>query len=201
MKLKVSIIITSFNRGHCIGNAIRSALRQNYENLEVIVTDNCSTDNTDEVIKEFLSDKRFIYSKNAVNIGMIENFSKGINELATGDFVSFISSDDYLVYDNFISDAVKLIEKYNNLKLVFSKCGGISPLSPNEKIEFVNSSLFKQEYYHGRDLFIKLTNNLGLGFGGCLLNREIAIKNGIFQFNTLAFDAHIVFKLNFRILK
>jgi len=195
MDIKVSIIITSFNREKFISKAIKSALSQTYSNIEVIVTDNCSTDKTDEVILEFLSDPRFIYSKNPTNIGMVPNFEKGIYELAKGDFVTFLSSDDYFIDDNFISDAVGLIEKYPNLNLVFCKCGVTTFDDENKILDVVETSLFNKEFYNGKDLFLLLANTLGLGFGGGIMHREAAIKNGIFKNDFQSADFHIVFKL------
>ena len=49
----VSIVITSYNRAHTIEKAIESALGQDYQNLEIIISDNNSTDNTDEVVKKY----------------------------------------------------------------------------------------------------------------------------------------------------
>jgi glycosyltransferase involved in cell wall biosynthesis len=190
--VKVSVIITSYNRGHFIADAIRSALNQNYPNLEVIITDNNSTDNTDIVVKEFLTDPRIVYSKNKTNIGMIPNFSKGIYELACGEYVTFLSCDDYFTDNNFISESILLMNKYPNVTLVFCKTGMVTSKNPNSIIDVVDTSLFKQEFYRGIDLFLKLANRLGLGFGGCLLHRQSALKNGIFKFDTPSADFHII---------
>ncbi|MBS1757264.1 MAG: glycosyltransferase, partial [Bacteroidetes bacterium] len=49
----VSIVITSYNRAHYIEEAIRSALAQDYRNLEIIISDNCSTDGSSEIFKKY----------------------------------------------------------------------------------------------------------------------------------------------------
>src|SRR5262245_45552735 len=110
----VSIVITSYNRARWIGKAIESALAQDYPNIEIIVSDNCSTDNSDEIIKSYCHDPRIRYSRNAENIGMIPNFQKAFFEIAKGDYITNISSDDYLVHPQFISKAVDIINKYEN---------------------------------------------------------------------------------------
>ena len=65
----VSIIMPSYNTGKYISETIESVLAQTYKNWELIIVDDCSTDDTDEVVKKFLSDKRIRYLKNPQNSG------------------------------------------------------------------------------------------------------------------------------------
>ncbi|KOY50664.1 Glycosyl transferase family [Polaribacter dokdonensis DSW-5] len=88
----VSVIIPSYNRGSTIKLAIQSVLDQTYKNIEVIVIDDGSTDNTEEIILELNSDK-VSYYKNAKNIGACGSRNRGIN-LAKGDYIAFQDSDD-----------------------------------------------------------------------------------------------------------
>ena len=81
----VSVIITSYNRAGMISKAIESALMQDYTNLEIIVSDNCSDDDTEKVIVKYLSDPRFRFSRNSENIGMIPNFRKATYEISKGE--------------------------------------------------------------------------------------------------------------------
>ena len=54
----VSVVITSYNRANLIEVAIQSVLAQDYQNLEIIISDNCSTDNTYEVMEKYLSNTK-----------------------------------------------------------------------------------------------------------------------------------------------
>ena len=121
IKPLVSIIITSFNREKFIEMAIQSALNQDYPNLEIIISDNNSTDNSDTIIKKYMHDKRIKYFVNDVNIGMTPNFKLATEQRAKGEYITYISSDDYLLSDKFISNAVDLINKYPNIVLVIAK--------------------------------------------------------------------------------
>lgn len=93
----VSICIPTYNRAGMIGRAIESALGQTYRNIEVIVIDNSSSDNTDAVVAAY-TDERLTYVKNEKNLGLFGNFNRCI-ELATGKFLHILHSDDYIVPD------------------------------------------------------------------------------------------------------
>ena len=63
----VSIIMPSYNTAKYIGESIDSVLAQTYSDWELIIVDDCSTDNTDEVVSKYLSDPRIRYLKNEKN--------------------------------------------------------------------------------------------------------------------------------------
>ena len=69
MQELVSIIMPSYNTGRFIKETIESVLSQTYSNWELIIVDDCSTDDTDEVVKPYLSDERIKYLKNEKNSG------------------------------------------------------------------------------------------------------------------------------------
>ena len=105
----VSIIIPTYNRQEFIKDAINCAINQYYHNIEIIIVDNCSTDNTMSVVEDFANkDKRIKYFKNNENIGPVNNWKKCI-DIASGDFVKILWSDD-LIEKDFISDSIKLFD-------------------------------------------------------------------------------------------
>ena len=93
-KPKVSIVIPAYNYGQFVGKAIQSVLDQSFRDIELIVMDNASTDNTQEVVKSFLHDKRLIYVHNGSNIGAEESTYKGIDK-AKGEYLILLAADDY----------------------------------------------------------------------------------------------------------
>ena len=94
MKLpRVSICIPSYNCGAFIGKTIQSVLNQTYQDFEIIVVDDCSTDNSEEVIKSF-KDPRIRFFRNEKNLGMVPNTNKAVR-LARGEFVDILHPDDY----------------------------------------------------------------------------------------------------------
>lgn len=89
----VSIVMPSFNTGLFIAETINSVLNQTYEKWELLIVDDCSTDNTDEVIKPYLADKRIRYIKNEKNSGAAVSRNKALRE-ARGRWIAFLDSDD-----------------------------------------------------------------------------------------------------------
>lgn len=92
----VSVIITSYNYAHYIGESIASVLTQDFASLELIVVDNASTDNTDDVVAAFAADPRLRYIKNETNIGLTPNHNRGLG-FARGAYIVFCSADDRLL--------------------------------------------------------------------------------------------------------
>jgi glycosyltransferase involved in cell wall biosynthesis len=88
-----SIIIPTYNRAHLIGNTIQSVLSQSYPHFEIIVVDDGSTDNTEDVIASFDSPKiRYIKIKNSER-GYARNYGA---KQAKGEWLYFLDSDDKL---------------------------------------------------------------------------------------------------------
>ena len=91
---KVSIITPSYNCGSYISDTIESVLAQTHTNWEMVIVDDCSTDDTCEVVAEYAAaDSRIIYHKLEQNSGAAVARTKAM-ELADGDFMAFLDSDD-----------------------------------------------------------------------------------------------------------
>lgn len=91
----VSIIMPSYNTGKFIEETINSVISQTYSNWELIIVDDCSTDNTDEILKN-INDDRIIYLKNEKNSGAAVSRNKALRE-AKGRWMAFLDSDDLWV--------------------------------------------------------------------------------------------------------
>jgi glycosyltransferase involved in cell wall biosynthesis len=87
---KVSVIIPNYNYARFVGEAIESVISQTYPNIEIIVVNNGSTDNSLEILKEF-GDR--IYLVNQKNLGQSGARKSGLSK-ATGDFIAFLDADD-----------------------------------------------------------------------------------------------------------
>lgn len=89
----VSVVIPSYNHAHFLPRALQSVQRQGWQNWEILVVDNCSTDGTDEVLKDWQGERVRVYKVN--NRGVIAvSRNKGIQE-ARGEWIAFLDSDDW----------------------------------------------------------------------------------------------------------
>ena len=89
----VSIIMPSFNTARFLHETISSVLAQTYENWELILVDDCSSDDTDQVVEKYLSDERIHYLKNETNSGAAVSRNRALRE-AKGKWIAFLDSDD-----------------------------------------------------------------------------------------------------------
>jgi len=195
----VSLVITSYNRDHFIEYAIKSALAQDYPNLEIIISDNCSTDNTDQVVSKYLDDPRIKYSVNDSNIGMLANFDKATRELASGKYITYVSSDDYLVNPTFVSKAVEKI--MGNPQIVVVTGVLIVESTATKSFQFASSylhykkSFYKLPYVNGREVFLRYPDCVSISFGGALVDRQKLIEVDVFHGKVLYGDAQVILKL------
>lgn len=155
----VSVCIPTFNAEKYIRETIDSVLNQSYQNLEVIILDDCSTDRTLE-IAESIGDPRITIHKNSRNMGPIESWSK-LLDYAGGDYLKLLCHDDVLYQDCISSQVAVLVEKRNVVLVASNRNiideGGSIVCSPRR---------FKQnKYIDGRSLLIaslrKGTNIIG----------------------------------------
>ena len=125
----VSVIIPTFNRGYCIEKSITSVLQQTYENIELIIVDDGSTDNTEEIVLS-IEDSRIRYIKVDGNKGANHARNLGIKE-SKGQYIAFNDSDDIwnlkklekqmklmLSLDDSYGVVYSLFDKYKNNILV-----------------------------------------------------------------------------------
>ena len=105
---KISVIIPTYNRGNVLLKSVESVLNQTYDNIELIIVDDGSTDNTKDIVKKLqLEDKRIKYVSYKKNKGACHARNVGIKK-ATGKYIAFQDSDDVFMCD-------KLEKQYTNM--------------------------------------------------------------------------------------
>ncbi len=101
---KISVVLVAYNRGHLLSRTIDSLLAQTVRDFELIISDDCSTDDTEAIARAYeRQDARVRYRRNQRNLGMPENLNAGIRA-ASGEFVANLHDGD--VYDP------RLLEKW-----------------------------------------------------------------------------------------
>lgn len=106
----VSIVMPSYNTASYIEKSVQSVINQTYTNWELIIVDDCSTDNTDEVLSK-IHDERIRYFKNDKNSGAAVSRNKALRE-ARGQWVAFLDSDDLWMPEK-LEEQISFMKKNN----------------------------------------------------------------------------------------
>lgn len=114
----VSFVVPCYRLGHLLHECIASILNQGHTELELLVMDDCSPDNTSEVVGSF-SDPRIKYVRNSENFGHIRNYNRGI-AASRGKYVWLISADDLLRRRYALEHYVQIMESHPSVGYVFS---------------------------------------------------------------------------------
>jgi glycosyltransferase involved in cell wall biosynthesis len=109
-----SVVIPTYNRAAFIEATLQSVLAQTYRNYEIIVVDNCSTDNTDEVLERFIRAGQIRFIKHEQNYERARSRNTGMSN-ARGDFLTLLDSDDFM-YPNNLADAAEYARANPNIK-------------------------------------------------------------------------------------
>ncbi|MES3016276.1 MAG: glycosyltransferase family 2 protein [Bacteroidota bacterium] len=174
---KVTIIIGTFNRAELLKTAITGGLIQDYPNLEILITDNASTDNTRDVVEEFQrADERIKYYRNDTNIGASENYKRAFFNLADSDWAMFVSDDDYLTDPRFISDGMNAILLNGEDEVAFYQSGVETYYeTTNTRIEFV-PNIEEGKIFEPKEYFLEYFNINFFSFTTTLFNRKAILE-------------------------
>jgi glycosyltransferase involved in cell wall biosynthesis len=124
----VSLVIPCFNHGNTLARAVESGLRQGDECLEIIVVDDCSSDNSPSVAMKLTNDnKKLQFESTLVNSGPGRARNVGVKK-ARGKYISFLDADDELTDAGFFSDALKLFSIDAEMKVVKSEMEFFDPV-------------------------------------------------------------------------
>ena len=107
----ISIIMPTYKRGEMITEAIDSVLRQTYQNYEIIIVNDCSPDNTDEIIqKHYENNEKVKYYHNEKNSGAGVTRKNGYLK-SNGEYLIFMDDDDYYTDNEFFAKAMRIFEE------------------------------------------------------------------------------------------
>lgn len=169
---KVSVIIPNYNHAPYLDARIQSILNQTYQDFELIILDDCSTDNSREVIEKYRSDKhltQIVY--NEQNCGKVfSQWKRGI-ELAQGELIWIAESDD--VSDlNFLETLVSKFENYPTLSLAFCK----SWMFDNEGNKWkANQDNVSEGFFEGKFFITKVMSSSCIMYNAssCLFRKSV----------------------------
>ena len=192
----ISIIIPTFNQANYLPLAINSCLSQTYPRLEIIVSDDCSSDSTAEVMTQFSDYQNIFYYRQTENLGRVGNYRKLLNEYASGEWVLNLDGDDYYNEDTFVERALKTMSTFKSEDVVFIMSGKrvVNTMTLSERIRPV---VKKNRIVSGKDYFKNEYFSLdNFSHSAAIFRRSAAKKVGFYTFDSVNTDAHSFLRLS-----
>ena len=107
----ITVVMTLYNQAHCIHKGLRSVQNQSIKNIEIIIVDDCSFDNSTDVIKEFQKDDpRIILISHESNKGEMKSRTDGIRK-AKGKYITILYGDDAFIHKDILKNSLFIINK------------------------------------------------------------------------------------------
>lgn len=167
----VSILIPTYNREKYIGEAIESAINQTYKNIEIVIVDNCSTDNTWKILQSYkLKDGRVQIFQNEKNIGPVYNWVECFKR-AKGEYTKILWSDDWMSLD-FIENAISVFN--NDIGFVISPQQILNDKEILSNVDYLEKRYSQREYLESVLLYDKYSFPVS---PGCAVFRTRDILN------------------------
>ena len=186
----VSIICLAFNHEKFVVETLNSVIQQNYTPIELIIVDDCSSDNTKSIIKNWLkSNPEVQYFSNEINIGNTKSFNNAL-KISKGDYIIDLAADDLLL-PNGIQNQINAFQKskFKNLGVVYGNA------------EIINEDGSFNSFYFPVDQSGKVISNRTIGdiycsvlsSGDSICSVSAMIKKSVFDFlegydETLAYE-------------
>lgn len=190
---RVSIMIPTYNQSEFLQQSVESAMAQDYPNLEIIVSDDASTDATREIMGQYTGDPRVRYFQNETNLGRVANYRLTLYKRVGGEWVLNLDGDDRLTEPTFISKAVRAAQRQTNTVLVCGRCAEVSPEGVRRVLP---TNANAPRFMEGKDLFRALPKGwLNIFHLAALYRRETALRIGFYRLDTLSSDRESLYRL------
>ncbi len=182
---KVSVGLPTYNRAFTLEQTINTVLKQDYANIELVISDNASTDQTQAICEEFsYKDKRVKYLRQKRNRGLTANYEEVLNN-SSGEFFMWIADDDW-IDSSYISECLKALLKEKDLSLVAGKViyyRQDNSVYEGRKINHLQNSGLSRLL----DYYLKLRDNGS--FYGVMRKKDL---NNVVFFNTMGSDFLVI---------
>lgn len=192
---KVTIMIPTYNQPQYIEQCINSAMAQDYPNLEIVISDDSTNDETEKIILEkYTHDSRIHYFHNETRLGRVGNYHHTLYEKATSDYAINLDGDDWFIDNTYITNAATLLDQNPDVICVIAR------------IQFFYEDEQRMEYGTGYEkldsideggkyLYLVTNHKVPFNHMTVLYRREEAMKIGFYTKDTTWADSESIFRL------
>jgi glycosyltransferase involved in cell wall biosynthesis len=190
---KISIVIPTYNQEKYILQAINSALAIDYPNKEIIVSDDCSTDNTKLVVESLEEFSKIKYYINDSNVGRVKNYNKCLYERVTGDWMINLDGDDYFTNTDFLKKSIHsfINIQSNNSNIVLM---GLKKINSQVQAKYKNNVNHGCFLINGKDVFLDW-QNLCIEHFAAIIHTKTARNIGFYTKDIISSDWESILRL------
>lgn len=173
MRSEVTFVVPCYNYGRYVVQALESLLAQTVRELEIIVVDDASTDNTPEVLTRYQAHPQIKLLRHERNLGHIATYNEAL-ALARGSYVAIMSADDYCLEHDAVARQLALFQAHPSIGMVYSAYRMVA----GDKLLSTEAVFPHQGFRHGLDEFHSLIWGNYILHSGTLLRREVQEELG-----------------------
>ncbi len=141
--MKITVITVAYNSDNTIKDTIESVLAQTYRDIEYIIIDGDSKDNTMDIVRSYADKIAKIVSE--PDLGIYDAMNKGI-DIATGDVIGFLNSDDFFTSSDILETVARTFNE-NNIDALYGDVHFVRPVDLNKSIRYYSSALFNPNFF------------------------------------------------------
>ena len=185
----VSVILNCYNSGNFLKKSINSVIAQSYKNWELIVYDNCSTDNTKKEMLKFRRNKKIKYFKSK-NFYSLYNARNLAIKKTKGSIITFLDADDWWL-KNKLKEQVKILQQNKSLNIIYSN---LFLFDENRN----KTSLFSNEKLYNGKITQSLLNNFKMPILTTMIKKKIFLKHSFEKKYNIIGDFDLFVKLSLK---
>jgi glycosyltransferase involved in cell wall biosynthesis len=190
----VSIVIPTYCQTEYIIRAVESALMQDYGNIEIIVSDDSPTSETELILRPYIENKSIQYIHNQPRLGRVKNYRTCLYEYSKSEWLVNLDGDDYFIDNQFISSAIESIN--NDKSIVFAIANGtVKQPDGTETIKKIPATASPFKNVTGKTYFKNFSTGRGFFHLTILYNVEKAKAIDFYRKDILSTDIESVLRL------
>lgn len=178
----ISVCIVNYNQSRFFNDCLNSCLNQTYPNLELIIIDDASTDNSVAIIKQLIEPvtKNLSFIENKTNQGICKNLNAAVS-IAKGEYISIVASDDYFEFDRFDKMLKALQSSGNEYKVAYSNTKTVDSTGNVLKEDFIRFIRPDIDVMPDGDIFPELIKGNFIPAIGMLIKKDVFAETGLFD--------------------